>query len=112
MKKITAIIRSHKLDEVKTALVNSGVIGLTISEIRQFGRSKGQETLYRGAEFTSDFVTRMKLEIIVDDNQISPLLEALVNSASTGEVGDGKIYISPIDEIVRIRTGEMNVEAI
>lgn len=112
MKKITAIIRSHKLDEVKTTLVNAGVIGLTVSELRQFGRVKGQETLYRGAEYTSDFVTRIKLEIIVDDYQVSSLLEALVSSASTSEVGDGKIFISPINEIVRIRTGETNVEAI
>lgn len=112
MKKITAIIRSHKLDEVKTTLINAGIIGLTVSELRQFGRVKGQEIHYRGAELTIDFVIRIKLEIIIDDHQVSSLLEALVNSASTGEVGDGKIFISPINEIVRIRTGETNVEAI
>jgi nitrogen regulatory protein P-II 1 len=112
MKKITAIIRSHKLDEVKTTLVNAGVIGLTVSELRQFGRVKGQETFYRGAEVTIDFVIRIKLEIIIDDQQVSSLLEALVSSASTGEIGDGKIFISPMNEIVRIRTGETNVEAI
>jgi nitrogen regulatory protein P-II 1 len=112
MKKITAIIRSHKLDEVKAALVNSGVIGLTVAEFRQFGKFKGQEVLYRGSEYSLDFVTRIKLEIVVDDRQVPSLLEALVSSASTGEVGDGKIFISVVDEIVRIRTGETNLEAI
>ncbi|PSF36199.1 transcriptional regulator [Aphanothece hegewaldii CCALA 016] len=112
MKKITAIIRSHKLEEVKTTLINSGVIGLTVSDMRQFGRFKKQEILYRGAEYTIDFVNRIKLEIIVDEHQVSSLLDALVNSASTGEIGDGKIFISPINEIVRIRTGETNIEAI
>lgn len=112
MKKITAIIRSHKLEEVKTTLVDAGVIGLTVSDHRQFGRFKGQEVMYRGAEYAIDFVNRIKLEIIVEEDQVPSLLEALVISASTGEIGDGKIFISSIERIIRIRTGETNLEAI
>ena len=112
MKKITATIRLHKLDEVKLALVSIGVIGLTVAEIRQFSGARGQETTYRGNTFTADFTPRLKLEIVTDDAQVWAVIQALSTSASTGEVGDGKIFISPVLQIVRIRTGEMNTEAI
>ena len=112
MKKIVALVRSHKLDEVKVALVNIGAIGLTISEVRQFGWQKGQETTYRGNVTVMDFAPRIKLEIVVDDSQVLEIVQALALSASTGEVGDGKIFISPVTEIIRIRTGETNEEAL
>ncbi|ACK70013.1 nitrogen regulatory protein P-II [Gloeothece citriformis PCC 7424] len=112
MKKIEAIIRSHKLEEVKTAILSRGVIGMTISELRQFGRQKGLEEQYRGVVYSVDFQSRLKVEVVVNDDQLSPIIDALVNSAQTGEVGDGKIFISSVSEIVRIRTGETNLEAI
>ena len=112
MKKIIAVIRPHKLDDVKIALVNVGAIGLTISEVRQFGWQKGQETTYRGNINTIDFIPRLTLQIVVDDAQVLEVVEALTRSASTGEVGDGKIFIAPVVETIRIRTGETSEEAL
>jgi nitrogen regulatory protein P-II 1 len=112
LKKIVALVRPHKLDEVKLALVNIGVIGLTISEVRQFGWQKGQETTYRGNVTVMDLIPRIKLEIVVDDAQVLEIVQALTRSASTGEVGDGKIFITPVGETIRIRTGETNAEAL
>ncbi|WP_013323893.1 P-II family nitrogen regulator [Gloeothece verrucosa] len=112
MKKIEAIIRSHKLDEVKTAALNAGVIGMTITELRQFGRQKGLQERYRGVVYNVDFQTRLKVEVVADDEQIDLIVQALVNSAQTGKLGDGKIIVSTVNETVRIRTEEHNLEAI
>ena len=112
MKKIEAIIRPFKLDEVKIALVNAGIVGMTVSEVRGFGRQKGQTERYRGSEYTVEFLQKLKLEIVVEDTQVDMVVGKIIESARTGEIGDGKIFISPVDEIVRIRTGEKNLEAV
>lgn len=112
MKKVEAIIRPFKLDEVKIALVNAGVVGMTVSEVRGFGRQKGQTERYRGSEYTVEFLQKLKIEIVVEDNQADMVVEKIVNAARTGEIGDGKIFISPVDQIVRIRTGEKDFEAV
>lgn len=112
MKKVEAIIRPFKLDEVKIALVNAGVVGMTVSEVRGFGRQKGQTERYRGSEYTVEFLQKLKVEIVVEDNQADMVVEKIVNAARTGEIGDGKIFISPVDQIVRIRTGEKDFEAV
>ena len=112
MKKVEAIIRSLKLDEVKIAAVNAGAIGMTVSDIRGFGRQKGQTEHYRGAEYTVEFLPKLKVEIIVDDNQVEGLVEKISAAARTGKIGDGKIFVTPVEEITRIRTGEKNLEAL
>ncbi|MEL6937585.1 MAG: P-II family nitrogen regulator [Cyanobacteria bacterium J06598_1] len=112
MKRIEAIIRPFKLDEVKIALVNAGIVGMTVSEVRGFGRQKGQTERYRGSEYTVEFLQKLKLEIVVEDTQVDMVVEKIIESARTGEIGDGKIFVSPVDEIVRIRTGEKNLEAV
>ncbi|MEM9092052.1 MAG: P-II family nitrogen regulator [Cyanobacteria bacterium J06632_22] len=112
MKRIEAIIRPFKLDEVKIALVNAGIVGMTVSEVRGFGRQKGQTERYRGSEYTVEFLQKLKLEIVVEDTQVDMVVSKIIESARTGEIGDGKIFISPVDEIVRIRTGEKNLEAV
>ena len=112
MKKVEAIIRPFKLDEVKIALVNAGIVGMTVSEVRGFGRQKGQTERYRGSEYTVEFLQKLKLEIVVEDTQVDMVVSKIVEAARTGEIGDGKIFISPVDEIVRIRTGEKNLEAV
>ncbi len=112
MKRIEAIIRPFKLDEVKIALVNAGIVGMTVSEVRGFGRQKGQTERYRGSEYTVEFLQKLKLEIVVEDSQVEMVVSKVIESARTGEIGDGKIFISPVDEIVRIRTGEKNLEAV
>jgi nitrogen regulatory protein P-II 1 len=112
LKKVAAIIRPFKLDEVKIALVNAGVVGMTVSEVRGFGRQKGQTERYRGSEYTVEFLQKLKIEIVVEDEQVDMVVDKIVNAARTGEIGDGKIFISPVDNVVRIRTGEKNVEAI
>ncbi|HHP7230564.1 MAG TPA: P-II family nitrogen regulator [Xenococcaceae cyanobacterium] len=112
MKKIEAIIRPFKLDEVKIALVNAGVVGMTVSEVRGFGRQKGQTERYRGSEYTVEFLQKLKLEIVIEDNQVDMVVDKIIAAARTGEIGDGKIFVYPVDEIVRIRTGEKNVEAV
>jgi nitrogen regulatory protein P-II 1 len=112
LKKIEAIIRPFKLDEVKIALVNAGIVGMTVSEVRGFGRQKGQTERYRGSEYTVEFLQKLKVEIVVEDTQVDMVLEKIVSAARTGEIGDGKIFISPVDQIVRIRTGEKDQEAI
>ena len=112
MKKIEAIIRPFKLDEVKIALVNAGVVGMTVSEVRGFGRQKGQTERYRGSEYTVEFLQKLKLEIVVDASQVDMVVEKIIAAARTGEIGDGKIFITPVDQIVRIRTGEKNTEAV
>jgi len=112
LKKVEAIIRPFKLDEVKIALVNAGIVGMTVSEVRGFGRQKGQTERYRGSEYTVEFLQKLKVEIVVDDAQVDMVVEKVIAAARTGEIGDGKIFISSVDKIVRIRTGESNLEAV
>jgi nitrogen regulatory protein P-II 1 len=112
MKKVEAIIRPFKLDEVKIALVNAGIVGMTVSEVRGFGRQKGQTERYRGSEYTVEFLQKLKVEIVVEDEQLDMVVDKIIAAARTGEIGDGKIFVSPVDQIIRIRTGEKNQEAI
>ena len=112
MKKLECIIRPFKLEEVKEALNNVGVRGMTVSEIRGFGRSRGHTELYRGSEYTIEFVPKLKLEIVVAEENVDKVIEAVQQSASTGKIGDGKVFVLPIDEIIRIRTGERGPAAI
>jgi nitrogen regulatory protein P-II 1 len=112
MKKIEAIIRPFKLDEVKIALVNAGIIGMTVSEVRGFGRQKGQTERYRGSEYTVEFLQKLKVEIVVEDAQVDMVIDKIISAARTGEIGDGKIFVSPVDSVVRIRTGEKNTDAV
>ena len=112
MKLITAIIKPHMLDEVRSALSKSGVQGLTVTEVRGFGRQKGHTEIYRGAEYSVDFVPKIKIEIVVDDGQVESLVSTIAEAARTGEIGDGKIFVSDTGEAVRIRTGEAGVAAL
>ncbi len=112
MKKIEAIIRPFKLEDVKIALVNAGIVGMTVSEVRGFGRQKGQVERYRGSEFTVEFLQKLKLEIVVDDDKVDTVVSAVQEAARTGEIGDGKIFISTIDSVIRIRTGDRDSGAI
>ena len=112
MKKIEAIIKPFKLDEVKEALQEFGVQGLTVTEAKGFGRQKGHTELYRGAEYTIDFLPKIKIEIAVKDDLVDQVKNAIIKSASSGKIGDGKIFVSPIDEVIRIRTGEINEDAL
>ena len=112
MKKIEAIIRPFKLEDVKVALVNAGIIGMTVSEVRGFGRQKGQVERYRGSEFTVEFLQKLKVEVVVDDEKVDSVIIAIAEAAKTGEIGDGKIFVSPVDSVVRIRTGEVDKDAL
>lgn len=112
MKKIEAIIKPFKLDEVKEALNGVGVQGMTITEVRGFGRQKGHTELYRGAEYKVDFLPKVKIEVVVENNQADDVIEAIQNAARTGRIGDGKIFVSSIENVIRIRTGERGKEAI
>tara|TARA_B100000900_G_scaffold364218_1_gene338710 strand:+ start:82 stop:420 length:339 start_codon:yes stop_codon:yes gene_type:complete len=112
MKKIEAIIRPFKLEDVKIALVNSGIVGMTVSEVRGFGRQKGQVERYRGSEFTVEFLQKLKVEVVVENEKVSSVIDAIAEAAKTGEIGDGKIFISSIDSVIRIRTGETDKEAL
>jgi len=112
MKKIEAIIKPFKLDEVKEALHKIGIQGLTVTEVKGFGRQKGHTELYRGAEYVVDFLPKIKLEVVVDDDTLESTIEAIVNSANTGRIGDGKIFVLPMEEVVRIRTGDRGSEAL
>ena len=112
MKKVEAIIRPFKLEDVKVALVNAGIIGMTVSEVRGFGRQKGQVERYRGSEFTVEFLQKLKVEVVVDDDKVNSVIEAIGEAAKTGEIGDGKIFISQIDSVVRIRTGDLDENAL
>lgn len=112
MKKVEAIIRPFKLDEVKIALVNAGIVGMTVSEVRGFGRQKGQTERYRGSEYTVEFLQKLKVELVVEDDQVDMVVDKIIAAARTGEIGDGKIFISPVTDVVRIRTGEKNTEAV
>jgi nitrogen regulatory protein P-II 1 len=112
MKKIEAIIKPFKLDEVKDALNAIGVQGITVAEVKGFGRQKGHTELYRGAEYVVDFLPKVKIEIIAADNLVSKIIETIETTAKTGRIGDGKIFILPVDEVIRIRTGERGESAI
>ncbi|MDA9707516.1 P-II family nitrogen regulator [Prochlorococcus sp. AH-736-K21] len=112
MKKIEAIIRPFKLEDVKIALVNFGIVGMTVSEVRGFGRQKGQVERYRGSEFTVEFLQKLKVEVVVEDEKVNSVIDAIAEAAKTGEIGDGKIFITSIDSVVRIRTGDKDEEAL
>ena len=112
MKKIEAIIKPFKLDEVKEALQEVGLQGITVTEAKGFGRQKGHTELYRGAEYVVDFLPKVKIEIVVDDAQKDSVAEAIVKSANTGKIGDGKIFVSSLEQVIRIRTGETGEDAI
>ena len=112
LKQIQAIIRPFKLDEVKIALLNAGIIGVTISEVRGFGRQKGQTERYRGSEYTVEFLSKLKIIVVVEDEKADMVIEKIMAAAQTGEIGDGKIFVSPVTEVVRIRTGEKDLAAI
>lgn len=112
MKKIEAIIKPFKLDEVKEALQDAGIQGLSVVEVKGFGRQKGHTELYRGAEYVVDFLPKVKVEVILDDDQVDSAIAAIVEAAKTDKIGDGKIFVSPVEQAIRIRTGETGVDAI
>ena len=112
MKKVEAIIKPFKLDEVKEALHKLGVQGLTVTEVKGFGRQKGHTELYRGAEYVVDFLPKIKLEVVISDEMVDKVVGAIIESAGTGRIGDGKIFILPLEEVIRIRTGERGPEAV
>jgi nitrogen regulatory protein P-II 1 len=112
MKKIEAIIRPFKLEEVKEALLEEGIKGLTISEVRGYGRQKGHTETYRGSEYQIEFVPKMKIEIVVDDSLVEKVVDSILSTANSGQIGDGKIFISNIEDVIRIRTGESGVDAL
>ncbi|HYJ75596.1 MAG TPA: P-II family nitrogen regulator [Kineosporiaceae bacterium] len=112
MKLITAVIKPHKLDEVKAALESFGVQGLTVSEASGYGRQKGHTEVYRGAEYTVDLVPKVRVEVLVDDADAADVTEVVVKAAQTGRIGDGKVWVVPVDDVVRVRTGERGVDAL
>ena len=112
MKLVTAIIKPFKMDDVRAALSDIGVQGVTVTEVKGFGRQRGHTELYRGAEYVVDFLPKLKPEIAAPDEQVEAIVEAIIASASTGKIGDGKIFVAPLEQVVRIRTGETGVEAI
>ncbi|KPV39172.1 transcriptional regulator [Thiohalorhabdus denitrificans] len=112
MKKIEAIIKPFKLDDVREALSEMGIAGLTVTEVKGFGRQKGHTELYRGAEYVVDFLPKVKIEVVLGDDMVERAIEAIMESARSGKIGDGKIFVSPVERIVRIRTGEEDEQAI
>lgn len=112
MKLITAVVKPFKLDDVRTALSDVGVQGMTVTEVKGFGRQKGHTELYRGAEYVVDFLPKVKIELAVDDSMVDQAVEAITKAAQTGKIGDGKIFIASLDEIIRIRTGETGSDAV
>jgi len=112
MKKIEAIIKPFKLDEVREGLADAGITGLTVTEVKGFGRQRGHTELYRGAEYVVDFLPKTKIELIVGDNDVERVVEAIIKAARTGKIGDGKIFVSAVEQVVRIRTGETGDSAI
>jgi nitrogen regulatory protein P-II 1 len=112
MRKIEAVIKPFKLDEVKEALHGIGIQGMTVTEVRGFGRQKGHTELYRGAEYVVDFLPKIKIEIAVKDEMVDKVIDAIVKAANTGRIGDGKIFVMPMEEVIRIRTGERGPEAV
>ncbi|BBD07027.1 P-II family nitrogen regulator [Desulfovibrio ferrophilus] len=112
MRKVEIITRPFKLDEVKAALTELGIQGMTVTDVRGFGRQRGHKEVYRGAEYQVDFVPKVKIEVVIADEMVAEIVEAVTNAARTNQIGDGKIFVSPVDEVVRIRTGETGDEAI
>ena len=112
MKLVTAIIKPFKMDDVRSALSDIGVQGITVTEVKGFGRQKGHTELYRGAEYVVDFLPKLKLEIAVGDSQVESTIEAIVEAANTGKIGDGKIFVSDLEQVIRIRTGETGEDAV
>ena len=112
MKLVSAIIKPFKLDEVREALSAIGVQGITVTEVKGFGRQKGHTELYRGAEYVVDFLPKIKVEVVVSDDRVDAVIDAIVKAAHTGKIGDGKIFVTPIEQVIRIRTGETNESAI
>mgnify|MGYP006269324953 CR=1 FL=1 len=112
MKQVTAIIKPFKLDEVREALAEVGVNGLTVTEVKGFGRQKGHTEMYRGAEYVVDFLPKVKVEVVVAASNLETVIDAIMKAANTGKIGDGKIFVSPVEQVIRIRTGETNETAI
>lgn len=112
MKKLEAIIRHFKLEDVKNSLSEAGIQGMTVSEVRGFGRQRGHKETYRGAEYTVDFLPKVKIELVVKDDDVDRAVEAITSMARTGQIGDGKIFVSPLENVIRIRTGETGAEAL
>ncbi|MDR9468083.1 P-II family nitrogen regulator [Marinospirillum sp.] len=112
MKLVTAIIKPFKLDDVREALSEIGIQGITVTEVKGFGRQKGHTELYRGAEYVVDFLPKVKIEVAIDDERVESVVEAIIGAANTGKIGDGKIFVSPVDEAIRIRTGERGNDAV
>lgn len=112
MKLITAIVKPFTLDDVKTSLEDAGVLGLTVSEVQGYGRQKGHTEVYRGAEYSVDFVPKVRIEVVVDDSIVDKVVDSIVRSARTGKIGDGKVWVSPVETIVRVRTGERGTDAL
>ncbi len=112
MKLVTAVIKPFKLDDVREALSEIGIQGITVTEVKGFGRQKGHTELYRGAEYVVDFLPKVKLEVAIDDSMLDQVIDAISTTANTGKIGDGKIFVSPIEQIIRIRTGETGPDAI
>jgi nitrogen regulatory protein P-II 1 len=112
MKLVTAIIKPFKLDDVKDALSDAGISGMTVSEVRGFGRQRGHTEVYRGAEYKVDFVPKVRVEVLADDNDAQRVAETIVNAARTDQIGDGKVWVAPLDSVIRVRTGEMGDDAI
>jgi nitrogen regulatory protein P-II 1 len=111
MKLITAVVKPFKLDEIKKALKEAGVTGMTVTEVQGFGRQSGHTEVYRGAEYTIDFVPKVRIELLADDGDVDRLIEVLTSSARTGKIGDGKVWVTPVDQLARIRTGEQGPDA-
>jgi nitrogen regulatory protein P-II 2 len=112
MKLVTAIIKPHRLEEVRSALSDVGVQGITATEVKGYGRQKGHKEVYRGAEYTVDFLPKIRLDVVIDDSQTDNVLEAITKAANTGSIGDGKLFVSNIEEVIRIRTGETGQDAL
>jgi nitrogen regulatory protein P-II 1 len=112
MKLITAIVKPFTLDDVKTSLQEAGVLGMTVSEIQGYGRQKGHTEVYRGAEYSVDFVPKVRIEVVVDDGIVEKVVDSIVQAARTGKIGDGKVWVSPVETIVRVRTGERGTDAL
>jgi nitrogen regulatory protein P-II 2 len=112
MKLVTAVIKPFKLDDVRESLSEVGVQGITVTEVKGFGRQKGHTELYRGAEYVVDFLPKIKLEIAIDDSKVEAVIDAISKSANTGKIGDGKIFVAPLEQVIRIRTGETGVDAV
>ncbi|SDM95268.1 P-II family nitrogen regulator [Vreelandella arcis] len=112
MKLITAIIKPFKLDDVREALADNGVQGITVTEVKGFGRQKGHTELYRGAEYVVDFLPKVKVEVAVDDDRLESVLDAICSAANSGKIGDGKVFVTPLEDVIRIRTGERGADAV